>query len=360
MKLHLWSPVVALYSLAVLGSIIRCQLPLGAYSWHEVLPDLYFVPIVIAAINFGGRPAFAVAAASGAAHATVSALGGIDSWFRLSMETLVFVCVGLTAAAVARMNHATGAMAGGGIGVTPDRALKVLRSATEVPGLSEIVAGLVQRFRVPVSSITGAVWLLEDRQLPQEKRDEFIGIIRKESQNLDRTVSNVLDFTQLRKPHFRDVPLASLLDDVIQLSGPKDHGPYFLFRTNISPEIRHLRCDREQICRLLVNLALNSMQATPGGGQIILTARADRKRAIIAVKDHGHGIPPDIIDRIFDPFFTTHENSLGLGLTVARNIAIAHGGNISVNESSGKGTCVSLALPLDASVAHEHETHTGG
>ena len=363
MNLRGWSPVLAIYPVAIAGSLLHCGLSTPPYTWRDVLSNLYFVPIVIAAINLGARSAVAVALASGAVHALMSALGCGDSWIHVCFETVLFVCVGVTAAAVTRMHenlpdHAQALSPGTGRD-TPARTFAGVGGGAEPSGVSQVVAGLVHRFRTPVSSIEGAVWLLEDARVPQEKREEFLNIIRKESHHLDRALSDVLDFTQPRKPRFRDVELSPLIDEVIELAGPREHGPFFLFRKEIPPVLPRLRCDREQIRALLLNLALNSIQATPGGGQITIAVRPEGGQMRISVLDHGRGIPPEIAGRIFDPFFTTRESGLGLGLTVARNIALAHGGNIAVEERAGGGACVSVVLPLVPADAHEHGTHIG-
>jgi signal transduction histidine kinase len=91
---------------------------------------------------------------------------------------------------------------------------------------------------------------------------------------------------------------------------------------------------------------MNAIQASPGGGQIEVSARIEQDHAVIRVTDHGAGIQATIVDRVFDPFFTTRENSLGLGLPVARHIVNDHGGRIAIEATSNRGTCVTVWLPV--------------
>jgi signal transduction histidine kinase len=91
---------------------------------------------------------------------------------------------------------------------------------------------------------------------------------------------------------------------------------------------------------------MNSVQASPGGGQIEISARIEAEYAVIRVKDHGRGIPPSILPKIFDPFFSTSENSLGLGLSVAAHIVSGHGGRMAVEATSCHGTCIHVSLPV--------------
>jgi signal transduction histidine kinase len=137
------------------------------------------------------------------------------------------------------------------------------------------------------------------------------------------------------------------LYEVIKLARPTEHGPYFLFRTDVPPDLPLLRCDPDQTKQMLLNVVMNSIEATPGGGEIGIAAHVDRDVVSIRVTDHGKGISPEALDRIREPFFTTRDDSMGLGLTVACQIAAAHGGRIAVESTVSKGTSVSIELPLN-------------
>jgi signal transduction histidine kinase len=111
---------------------------------------------------------------------------------------------------------------------------------------------------------------------------------------------------------------------------------------------------------MILNIVMNSVQATPGGGQIEIEAHVDGDDIAISITDHGSGISPDIVERVFDPFFTTRENGLGLGLTVARQIATQHCGTIAVIEASKQHTRTLVRLPVNAPEHHEPRKHNGG
>lgn len=356
MKLNGWPPVLVLFGVALLGSVVHCSLAPEVGAWREVLPSLFYLPIVMAAINLGIRAAVSVAFAAGLSHVVASAIGCGDTWIRPFTETILFVCVGFTAAKMTRIHESLAA------GHHPlsqrhgeeslENAFRDTASVRQLPAFGQIVAGLIRRFRTPVSSIEGAVWLLEDAHLTREKRDEFVRIIRTESQQLERALADIQEFTQPRKPRMRKADLSRLLDDVIQLAGLRESRAVFLFRKDLPPSLPALNCDPEQITKMLLNLAMNAIQATPEGGQIIWVARAGEGQVVVSIRDFGRGIPPGIVDRVFDPFFTTREGGLGLGLTVARQIAIAHGGTIRVDDISDRGTSISVALPLNPPNPH--------
>ena len=110
---------------------------------------------------------------------------------------------------------------------------------------------------------------------------------------------------------------------------------------------------------MFLNLLMNAIQATPGGGQIVVAAREEAEGLVVVIKDYGCGISFGMASRVFDPFFTNREGALGLGLTVARQIATTHCGTISVRESSEKGTSVAVRLPLNPFDLHEHRPYFG-
>lgn len=120
--------------------------------------------------------------------------------------------------------------------------------------------------------------------------------------------------------------------------------------TDLSP-LPEFLCYPGHINQMLLNLLLNAAQAIPGKGTIIVQSRIEQDGIAIRIQDDGCGIPEEALPRIFDPFFTTKPvgSGTGLGLTVSRDIANAHGGGLTVESLDGKGTAVTIRLPLGAS-----------
>jgi signal transduction histidine kinase len=98
----------------------------------------------------------------------------------------------------------------------------------------------------------------------------------------------------------------------------------------------------------LINLVVNAIESTAGGGKItVRTARDDAAAAIrITVRDNGAGIPPGLIDQVFEPFFTTKEAGTGLGLSITHGIVVQHGGTIEVASRPREGTTFTITLPV--------------
>jgi signal transduction histidine kinase len=112
------------------------------------------------------------------------------------------------------------------------------------------------------------------------------------------------------------------------------------------PEGLLVAVDRHRIHRVLVNLMVNALEAMPQGGTIRVSAASKRRWVLIRVRDTGPGIAPEIRDRLFQPFATSGKaHGIGLGLAFSRQVVIDHGGQIWA-ESSGRGACFVIRLPL--------------
>jgi signal transduction histidine kinase len=111
-------------------------------------------------------------------------------------------------------------------------------------------------------------------------------------------------------------------------------------------ETAPIAIDAEQIRQVLLNLALNAVQAMPDGGRLVLRSRQKDRSVILEVADQGVGIVAENLERIFDPFFTTRATGTGLGLSIAHQIVHSHGGEISVHNNSDRGATFAVILPL--------------
>jgi signal transduction histidine kinase len=339
-----WIPVLLPFAVAVAGGMVYASLSAYSDSWGPVLGGLYFIPITMAAIVLGGRAAVAVALASGVAHAVATTIAAGGSWIAPAAQTVLFLCVALTANKLAQSRSARSRPPSGETVSDAPSGFQNLNNGSEV-WLSRAVLGLVRQFRTPVTSIEGAGWVLDDPQLPDEKRRELIGIVRKEAHRLNRALADVLDFTQPRRPRFRMIDLPALINDVVDLASPKGHGRAYVFRKDVAENMPRLRGDPEQMRQVLLHLVMNSVQSMPVGGQIEISATFEDNQFLITVADHGRGIAPSDVGRIFEPFFTTNEHSLGLGLPLVLRIVSEHGGRVDVDAQRPEGTRICVILP---------------
>jgi len=226
-----WLPVVLPFTVGFLGSSVYASLPANFSSWGPLLGSLYYVPIVVAAIMLGSRSALVVASGAGGAHVLAGRLGRGDVQVETIVQWILFVCVALIAARFAqRRANAVNAVPRE---TAPQKLVATksdeMPSGAEIWPVNRVVTGLVGQLITPVTSIQGAGWVLGDPHLPDDKRRELVGIVRKEAHRLSRVLSDVMDFMQPKCPRFRMISLSTLVDDVIQLAGSRDHARSYRF-----------------------------------------------------------------------------------------------------------------------------------
>ena len=153
-----------------------------------------------------------------------------------------------------------------------------------------------------------------------------------------------------RSPRLRPQPLAPIAQRAVQLveTAAAKAGIRLGFR---APEGLLAEVDESLIHQCLLNLLVNAIDATPGGGRVDLSigAEDEGRQALITVRDTGRGVPQGEESRIFNPFYTTKEGGSGLGLAIVQQIVSLHGGRVDVSGAPGGGALFSIRLPAGAS-----------
>ena len=120
---------------------------------------------------------------------------------------------------------------------------------------------------------------------------------------------------------------------------------------DVPDEVPLIEVDPVRIREVLINLTTNALRHTPAGGRVTIGAEVNA-RAIVAVSDTGQGIAPEELPNVFDRFYKSESSvGSGLGLTIAKNLVAAHGGEISAESTIGEGTTVRFTLPIDQPAA---------
>ncbi len=168
-------------------------------------------------------------------------------------------------------------------------------------------------------------------------------------QSIDRAISlcnRTLSFGRADEaaPEPVTLGLHDLADDAVAFAGLPGDGR-ISWRNSISPDLT-LRADREQIFRVLMNLARNAIQAMPEGGEITATAKQTNSTVVIEFSDTGPGLPDKARDHLFEAFTgSARAGGTGLGLAIAKELVAAHGGELSLVRSDGNGTVFRIELP---------------
>jgi two-component system sensor histidine kinase HydH len=213
--------------------------------------------------------------------------------------------------------------------------------------IGRMAAGVAHEVRNPLSSIKGLALLLQNKFDPQSQDNRSAQLLIKEVERLNRTVSELLDFTRPAVMDVTSVDLESLVKEELLLLDPdfKAAGITIdLVTVSNSPVIRG---DRDRLGQLLLNLFLNSIQAMEEGGKLLVTLGDGPSGQVeIHVEDNGVGMDDGDVRQAFFPYFTTKSKGSGIGLAISQKIVTDHGGTIEIQSSRDTGTVVSVLLPI--------------
>jgi signal transduction histidine kinase len=156
----------------------------------------------------------------------------------------------------------------------------------------------------------------------------------------------MVSFARPIQPQPRCCELADLVRRVVQATHPQAEANGVRVEAELDGA-RTVEADPELLVQALVNLTDNACQAMRGGGRVRIRARSDETWRVIDVEDDGPGLPPEVAVRLFRPFVTTRADGHGLGLAIAQNIVLCHGGRIEARSNApARGTTFAVWLPV--------------
>jgi two-component system NtrC family sensor kinase len=231
--------------------------------------------------------------------------------------------------------------------------------AEKMATIGKMAAVVAHEINNPLSGILTYAKLLRkwlDRgTLPEEKRQEALqclDLIAGESRRCGDLVKNLLTFSRTSPMNAEPTDLNVVIDRCVRLVSHQCEMAAVQLHTDLDSTLPKVHCDPSQIEQVLLALMMNAIDAMPRGGNLWLQTRPGHQSQEIelVVRDDGTGIAPEILPQIFEPFLTTKEAShgVGLGLAISHSIVERHHGRIEVQSELGKGTCFTVALPLDA------------
>lgn len=162
--------------------------------------------------------------------------------------------------------------------------------------------------------------------------------------SLDATVNDLLNFAAERDPVISRVPLRAMVADLQSSLAPQLAAQGIEVSVRI-PQPLAVWADRDMLRRAILNIALNALDAMPGGGRLALAAAQQADAVVLEIADTGPGLSADAQRRAFEPFFTTKSTGTGLGLAIVYRTAEAHGGEVTVANLPTGGACFTLRLP---------------
>ncbi len=219
-----------------------------------------------------------------------------------------------------------------------------LRTSEKMALLGQLAAGLAHELRNPLSAISGAVEILSSDVKPTE---ENLRLVRMASQEVERLNLLVEDFLILTMPIQKLttlVDLGSIIADTVESFAKTIRRGNIEIVNQVEKGI-YVQADAYRLKQAVWNLLLNSVDAMPIGGLIVIKSKTGESSVVIEISDEGKGIDENFISRIFEPFFTTKEVGTGLGLAIVQKVIESYNGNINVVSSRGNGATFVITLP---------------
>jgi two-component system, NtrC family, nitrogen regulation sensor histidine kinase NtrY len=235
-----------------------------------------------------------------------------------------------------------------------------LVQAERVAAWRELARRLAHELKNPLFPLQITVENLD--RAKREHPDQFEEVFREstatllaELANLKTIIGRFSDFAKMPTPQFETVDLNKLVRAVLRLLDAQVTASGAIHtETGLDPHLPPIQADPEQMKRALQNLALNAMDAMPGGGTLRIQTRQYNNTVILEVSDTGQGLTKEECDRLFTPYYTTKQHGTGLGLAIVQSVVSDHGGTISVQSLPGRGATFRIELPITrpANAAH--------
>jgi len=220
------------------------------------------------------------------------------------------------------------------------------RRQDRLAAIGRMAASIAHEIRNPLAAMRGSIQMLRADMETESEETELMEIILRESDRLNRIISDFLNYARPRSIIQVEVDVCELLKRTFTLlRNSAEIKDKQVIEEDVPDGPVLIDADAEQLQQVFWNLARNALQSMPGGGT--LRASVDghsRSRVKIAFSDTGRGMSPQQVERLFEPFSST-TGGTGLGLSIVYQIIRDHGGTINVRSREGQGTTITLELP---------------
>jgi two-component system, NtrC family, sensor histidine kinase HydH len=226
-----------------------------------------------------------------------------------------------------------------------DRTRQQLLADEKLAAIGQLSRAIAHEIRNPVAMISSSLATATRPGLDDSEREEMFAIAAKEAQRLERLTTDFLVYARPRPVQPAPVNVADALNYVATVARAHAANEGVAIDVEVDSKLEG-EFDANQMHQALLNLVLNAIDACRRGDQVKLGARTNGNGSIrIDVVDPAGPIPPEIVPNIFEPLFTTKQGGSGLGLSIARNIARAHGSDIVLRINEPRQVCFSIEIP---------------
>jgi two-component system sensor kinase FixL len=231
-----------------------------------------------------------------------------------------------------------------------------LLHVTRMTAMGEMTSALAHEINQPLTALLN--YTSAARRMAKnlgEPAAQLVDILERAVDQTERAgliIRRLRNFIEKREPDRAPEDVNKIVEDAIALglAGFRDTGTKWILK--LQPGLPQVLIDKVQIQQILVNLIRNATEAMGGRDkrQLTITTALDGNEVEIAVADTGSGLPNDVVSRLFHPFVTTKERGMGMGLSICRTIAEAHGGRLWLASNTPQGATFKLSLPIGSAM----------
>lgn len=255
-----------------------------------------------------------------------------------------------------------GHIQGGVLLVKDMRLLKDLeetsRRSEKMSTFGVLALGMAHEIKNPLGSIRGSAQLLRD-ELQDPGRREYLEVVVKEADRINRMVDHMLDFARPQTLKLAPTNVHKILEDILVLEKKSMTAKQVEFVQDYDPSLPLIEADEDKLKQVFFNLIKNAVEASPKGGNVRLVTRINsdysvpsararnaRMSVLIEIVDSGPGISEEDQKKLFTPFYTTKTKGSGLGLPISLKIIEDHRGKIKILSGKTQGATAQVFLPI--------------
>ncbi|HEY6233442.1 MAG TPA: ATP-binding protein [Pyrinomonadaceae bacterium] len=234
------------------------------------------------------------------------------------------------------------------------------RRQDRLAAIGRMAASIAHEIRNPLAAMRGSIQMLRADMEEESSETELMEIILRESDRLNRIISDFLNYARPRSITQTEVDIGeSLRRTFMLLRNSAEINESHVIKEELPDTPVLISADSEQLQQVFWNLARNALQSMPGGGVLRGTVEQSRRdRLRISFSDTGRGMSPEQVERLFEPFSST-TGGTGLGLSIVYQIIRDHGGTINVRSREGQGTTITIELPIEEKKSEDRTQNSG-
>ncbi|HWO96820.1 MAG TPA: PAS domain S-box protein [Bacillus sp. (in: firmicutes)] len=219
---------------------------------------------------------------------------------------------------------------------------ELLRKSDQLAVIGQLAAGVAHEIRNPLTSLKGFIQLLKEMSNKQAYFDIMLD-------ELNRIEFITNEFLTLAKPQvkvFKRKEITKIINNVVAIAEIQGIVTNVKIETRFEKPLPFVYCEENLLKQVFLNIIKNAIESMNDGGTVTIFAECNQEYVHIMFKDEGSGIPPERLKHIGEPFYSTKEKGTGLGLMVSNKIIKEHQGSLKVESEAGKGTVVTISLPV--------------